>query len=154
MVLDHHLYRAFDDGDRALAGEQHAQKIRQEFSDPFTGQCQAAQGCLVVAEWSAGLDDWGKGMPDGERDRNKREFVKAQLELFEKCTAGWWFWTYKKGDGWDAGWSSKDAMRAEVLPAWVGSRPFKGVPPQHVKDAELQQAHSTSKSLQVTHDRH
>lgn len=80
-------------------------------------------------------------MPDGERDRNKREFVRAQLEMYERFTGGFWFWTYKKADGWDAGWDARNATTAEILPKWVGSRQFKGSPPQHVKDAELKQGH-------------
>lgn len=141
VVLDHHLYRGFDQGDKQLSGVQHAQKLRSEFSGSFNQQCESAKGNVVVAEWSAGLDDWGKGMDDSERDRNKREFVKAQLELFNQCTAGWWWWTYKKGDGWDAGWSARDATTAEILPKWVGSRQFKGPPTQNVKDQELSGAH-------------
>lgn len=87
-------------------------------------------------------------MPDGEKDAQRRAFVHAQLEIFESHAAGYWFWTYKKGEGWDAGWSATNASQAEILPGWVGSRQFKGTPPSHIKDQELQNGHSRfSKSL-------
>lgn len=145
VVLDHHLYRCFTDQDKAMNGEQHALKLRSEFSGTFGGQSGAAKGSLVVGEWSASLDPHSlhQGMPDGEKDRHRREFVKAQIEVFERNTAGWWFWTYKKGDGWDAGWSAKDAGRAEILPKWVGSGRFNGPPDPRVKDHELQRLHGT-----------
>lgn len=141
VVLDHHLYRCFTDADNGLTGEQHAHTIRHQFTGQFSGQAGDARGSIVLGEWSAALTDHNKGMPDGERDRNKREFVKAQLEMYEKFTGGFFFWTLKKGDGWDAGWSAKDATTAEILPKWVESRQFRGPPPQHVKDQELQRAH-------------
>ena len=141
VVLDHHLYRCFTAEDNAITGEQHAEKLRRDFAPNFQGQCNDAKGNMVLGEWSGGLDDGSKGMPDSERDRNKREFVKAQLELYERCTGGYWFWTLKKGDGWDAGWSAKDAATAEILPKWVGSRSFNGPPPQGTKDQELRNGH-------------
>lgn len=140
VVVDHHLYRCFTPEDNAITGEQHGNKIRHEYSNTFSGQCNDARGNLVIGEWSGALDDWNKGMPDSERDRNKREFVRAQLEMYEKSAAGWWFWTYKKGQGWDAGWSARDAMTAEILPGWVGSRRYKGPPPSDLKEGERQKA--------------
>ena len=142
VVLDHHLYRCFTDQDKAINGDQHAQKLRSDFSGTFGGQSKAAKGSLVVGEWSASLDPRSlpQGMPDSEKDRQRREFVRAQLELFERSTAGWWFWTYKKGEGWDAGWSARDAGRAEILPAWVGTGHVRA-PDGDVKDQELQKAH-------------
>jgi len=144
VVLDHHLYRCFTKEDNAITGEHHAHKLRSEFAPNFQGQCNDARGNMVLGEWSGGLDDGNKGMADGERDRNKREFVRAQLELYERFTGGYWFWTLKKGNGWDAGWSAKDAATAEILPKWVGSKQFKGPPPQWMKDQELQNGHSES----------
>jgi len=146
VVLDHHLYRCFTDQDKTMNGDQHAQKLRNEFAGTFGGQSSAAKGNLVVGEWSASLDPRSlhQGMPDGEKDRQRRDFVKAELELFERGTAGWWFWTYKKGEGWDAGWSARDASRAEILPSWVGSGKFRGPSDGSVKARELQSAHGTS----------
>jgi glucan 1,3-beta-glucosidase len=129
-----------------MNGYTHASKLRNEFSGSFGGQSEAAKGNLVVGEWSASLSDRGMGgMADGEKDAQRREFVKAQLEIFDRFTGGWWYWTYKKAKGWDAGWCARDAATAEILPAWVGSRAFKGPPPGHVKDQALEQAHSESR---------
>ncbi|WVQ83628.1 hypothetical protein IAT38_005769 [Cryptococcus sp. DSM 104549] len=145
VVLDHHLYRCFTDQDKNKSGYDHANDLRGGFRGEFGSQCDAAKGSLVVAEWSASLDShsFPPGIPDGEKDAHRRAFVAAQLELFEACAAGYWFWTYKKGEGWDAGWSAQNASQAEILPGWVGSRQFRGMPPAHVKDGELQNGHSS-----------
>ena len=123
--------------------DQHVQELKTSFGNEFGGHCGAAKGNLVVGEFSAALNpnSLPKGIPDGERDRYQREFVRAELEMFERYAAGWWFWTYKKGEGWDAGWSAKNATQAEILPKWVGSGKFKGQPPAHVKDNALQHAY-------------
>jgi hypothetical protein len=141
VALDFHLYRCFEPFDKVVTGEEHGHKLRNEFQPKFFRQCEVARGSVVVAEFSGGLVDWDKGMSEGERDRNKREFVRAQLEVYERHTAGWWFWTLKNGNGWNAGWSARDATTAEILPNWVGSRQFKGPPPQQVKDSELKRCH-------------
>lgn len=153
VVLDHHLYRCHADHDQKKSADQHVRELQSTFRNEFGGQCSAAKGNVVVGEFSAALNPHSlpNGIPDGERDRYQRRFVRAELELFENCAAGWWFWTYKKGEGWDAGWSAKNATQAEILPAWVGSRKFKGPPPAHVKDSALQQAHRKSHLLGATY---
>ncbi|ORY27437.1 cytoplasm protein [Naematelia encephala] len=142
VVLDHHLYRCFTDGDKALNGQQHAEKLLNEFQGGFANQSNQAHGNLVVAEWSASLDlsRW-KGMQAREQDAEKRAFVKAELELYEKHAAGSWFWTLKKEEGWDAGWSATNATQAEILPAWGGSKKFKGDPGDGVKQQALEHFH-------------
>ena len=131
-----------------MNGEQHAQKLRSDFAGTFGGQSAAAKGNIVVGEWSASLDPTAlhQGMPDAEKDRQRREFVAAELELFERKAAGWWFWTYKKGDGWDAGWSAINAGTAEILPPWVGGGRFiKEAANESVKNRTLEQAHGRSR---------
>ncbi|WWC60250.1 uncharacterized protein I303_102816 [Kwoniella dejecticola CBS 10117] len=152
VVLDHHLYRCFTDQDKNKSGYQHASELRGQFQSDLKGQSDAAKRSMVVGEWSASLDPHSFGhVPDGEKDAQRREFVKAQLELFEAHTAGYWFWTYKKGDGWDAGWSARDASRAEILPSWVGGKMFKGPPPQGVKEHEQNQAHNAHTGYWASH---
>ncbi|WWD16555.1 hypothetical protein CI109_100982 [Kwoniella shandongensis] len=143
VVLDHHLYRCFTGDDKHKSGIVHAKELRGHFKDIFAGQSDTAKGALVVGEWSASLDpqSFPQDISDGEKDAQRREFVYSQIELFEKHAAGWWFWTYKKGDGWDAGWSARDASRAEIIPPWIGGGRFKGMPPKEVKDAELRDGH-------------
>lgn len=71
---------------------------------------------MIVGEFSAALS--GGSIPDGadggEGDRQKREFLRAELGLFDGVegegglVGGWFFWTLKKGDGgWDNGWSGE-----------------------------------------------
>lgn len=154
-MLDHHLYRCFTDEDKCKTGTDHANNLRSGFRGRFAQQCEAAKGSFVVGEWSASLDprSFPNGMPDGEKDAQRRAFVQAQLELFESHAAGYWFWTYKKGEGWDAGWSATNASQAEILPGWVGSRQFKGAPPSHIKDQELQNGHSKFSKSPSAHRR-
>ncbi|WVF67132.1 hypothetical protein IAT40_001877 [Kwoniella sp. CBS 6097] len=153
VVLDHHLYRCFTDEDRKKSGYQHAQDLRGGFKNTFSGFSETAKGNIVVGEWSAALDNqsFRPGLSDGEKDAERREFVKAQLELYEGTSAGYWFWTLKKQDGWDAGWSAKDVVRAEILPGWVGSRKFKGLPPGNVKQHEQDTADHAHRSYWASH---
>lgn len=79
-------------------------------------------GCgLVVGEWSGGLNP-GSLQGVGNKDGARREFVEAQLQLYERYCAGWFFWTYKKEHEGDNGWSFRDAVGAGVFPGFVGLR--------------------------------
>jgi glucan 1,3-beta-glucosidase len=79
---------------------------------------------MIIGEFSASLDphSFPPNCDDTEKDRHRRVFLRAQLDLYEEFCAGWFFWTLKKGNGWDAGWSAKDSMTAEILPRWVGGK--------------------------------
>ncbi|GFZ42614.1 hypothetical protein JCM24511_00331 [Saitozyma sp. JCM 24511] len=150
VVLDTHVYRAFTDGDKRMTGEQHAHKLRTQDTNDFGRQSEAAKGSLVVCEWSGALDHGIYGnAPDTEKDRQSRMFVAAELEVFEKHMAGWWWWTYKSVN-WMAGWSARNASQAEILPAKL-SRSYKGPPPQGKKDQALNQAHESHKSYWASH---
>lgn len=117
VVLDHHLYRCFTHEDQQLTGEQHASMLPPKH---LTDCYSKTRGNLVVAEFSAALNPNSMRSPDaGEQDRQRRVFARAELDCFSKVCGGWWFWTYKK-DGWDAGWSLRDTVRAEIMPNWVG----------------------------------
>lgn len=146
VACDHHLYRSQGENDKRIMADQHVHLLRTSFADQFNGWSEAAKGNLVIGEFSASLDGRSlpNGIPDGERDRLMREFARAELDLFERSSAGWWFWTYKKQDGWDAGWSARDATQAEILPGWVGGGKFKGPPGGNAKDQACHQAESES----------
>lgn len=119
VVMDHHLYRCFTHEDKCMTGCQHADKLQQD-QGQFAHWSQQCHNQWVVGEWSAALDDSGcQGMSDGEKDANKRAFVKAQLDCFDRHTAGYFFWTLKTDRPWDAGWSAQNAAQAEILPASV-----------------------------------
>ena len=117
VVLDHHLYRCFTPQDQSLSGDQHASELPK---DEFSRHASTTRGNFVVAEFSAALNPSSMGTSDvGEQDRQRRVFARAELDMLERCCGGWWMWTYKK-DGWDAGWSLRDTVRAEIMPDWVG----------------------------------
>lgn len=126
VVLDHHLYRCFDASDRALSGSQNAEKLKAEFAPQLSEWCKQANGALVVAEWSGGLDQscLPPNTTDEQKDADKRAWVGAQLDLFTCDTAGYWFWTLKTDRDWDAGWSARNAAQAEILPHSLIRRRF------------------------------
>lgn len=116
VVVDHHLYRCFTPEDKRIDGRGHAAKLGHEFAPQFEEWCRQAP--VVVGEWSAALDDscLPPDTPAGERDAQKRAWVAAQLDLYDKA-CGYWFWTLKTDRPWDAGWSAYNASQAEILPA-------------------------------------
>ena len=80
---------------------------------------QGAGSALVVGEWSGALNSSSLvGVEDEIQAR--KEFVTAQLALYEKFTAGYYFWTYKKQHPGDKGWSLRDAVECGVFPNRVG----------------------------------
>ncbi|CAE6462125.1 unnamed protein product [Rhizoctonia solani] len=121
VVLDHHLYRCFTPGDASMSGDEHATALRN--SAPLVSLSAAARGNLIVGEWSAALNPASlRSNEAGEQDRQRRVWARAQLDAYEASCGGWFFWTWKKGTGWDAGWCAKDATLAAILPPWVGGR--------------------------------
>lgn len=142
-VVDHHLYRTFTAEDNRLNGDQHAQKLRDEVAGVLSNQSNQAKGQLVIGEFSASINPQAIGhMPAGEQDRHRRVFAFAQIDVFNRHTAGWWFWTLKVEEPWNAGWSAKNATQAEIMPQWLGT-PFKSPPAKGAKDGIQQQAHCT-----------
>lgn len=122
VVVDRHVYRCFTAHDKQLTGEQQAADIRGHARDELKKHHVNAHGNIIIGEWSAALSPEGMppGADAGEQDRQRRIFVQAQREVFNDNCAGQFFWTYKKERGWDAGWSSRDASTAAILPEWVG----------------------------------
>lgn len=75
-----------------------------------------AGGGIVIGEWSGALNPGSlTGKPNEQKD-----FINAQLQLFEKYCSGWFFWTYKKQYLGDTGWSFRDAVEAGMFPNFVG----------------------------------
>ncbi|KAI0035415.1 glycoside hydrolase [Vararia minispora EC-137] len=112
--------------DHAQSAEQHAAALRGEGGTPAVFQqvnrmMTPVGAGLVVGEWSAALN------PASLRDVSdphaaQRTFVDAQLELYERECAGWFFWTYRKQWPGDTGWCMRDAVGAGVFPPYVGLR--------------------------------
>lgn len=122
VVMDRHIYRCFTQKDKEKSGVEQADDIRGHTREDLRKWHKAAHGNIIIGEWSAGLDPQGMphGADSGEKDRQRRVFVQAQREVYSENAAGNFFWCYKKEKGWDAGWSSRDASRAAILPEWVG----------------------------------
>lgn len=136
-VIDHHLYRCFTQQDISTSVIEHTRVL----SDPneWTPQMFArvaqkleGSGCaIIVGEWSGGLNP-GSLQGIGNEDQARRQYIEAQLRLFDRWCAGWFFWTYKKEQKGDKGWSFRDAVEAGVFPGRVGlspRRPFTDDPP-------------------------
>jgi glucan 1,3-beta-glucosidase len=123
VVLDHHLYRCFDEKDKDKTGEDHARNLNID----MVALSKTCNGSIVVGEWSNGLDSSRR--PENNSDQHKRAFCRAQLDMFEEHTAGWFFWTYKvhRWDYWnnkhqdsDSCWSAVTACDADIMPKWAG----------------------------------
>lgn len=122
VVVDHHLYRCFTSSDHALSGDEHARALQANMDSELATRASSCRGSFVIGEFSAALNPASlRSGEAGEQDRQRRVFARAELELFERHCSGWFFWTYKK-DGWDAGWSLRDTVRAEIMPASHGTR--------------------------------
>jgi glucan 1,3-beta-glucosidase len=131
VILDHHLYRCFTSDDSKKSAEQHA----RELSDPNGGACKMLEGAanklaeagggLIVGEWSAALNP---GSIQGGRSETelKRDYLAAELALFERTCGGWFFWTYKKEGGKDTGWCWRHAVEEGVFAGQFGMRTKSG----------------------------
>ncbi|KAK7031542.1 glucan 1,3-beta-glucosidase 3 [Favolaschia claudopus] len=121
LVLDHHLYRCFTSSDISTPAHEHARSLTDENAETprmfarVAELLDAAGAGLVIGEWSAALNPGSlTGSPD-----DAKNYVSAQLQLFEKHCSGYFFWTYKK-PGWDQGWCFRDAVQSGAFPARVG----------------------------------
>jgi glucan 1,3-beta-glucosidase len=124
VALDHHLYRCFTNEDIHTHISEHARRLKDSNDGTpsmFARVSNKLGNALIVGEWSAALNPGSMNGVHSE-DEAKREYVHAQLQLYEQYTAGWFFWTYKKSSGRDTGWGWRDAVQAGVFPAWVGFR--------------------------------
>jgi len=119
VVLDHHLYQCFTVSDIHTPADMHAQSLSNPSAPtPQTlarvseklGRAKCGAG-LVIGEWSGALNP---GSMTGKAGEGKR-YVEAQLGLYEKTCAGWFFWTFKKQEEGDVGWSFRDAVQGGVV---------------------------------------
>lgn len=123
VALDHHLYRCFTKEDGMKSGFEHAQNLGIDMA-ALSNTCN---GSMVIGEWSAALHAGDR--PENNTDEQRRAFCRAQLDMFERFTAGWFFWAYKvhrwlydqnRHEDWDSGWSAQSACQADVMPQWAG----------------------------------
>lgn len=138
VSVDTHVYRCFTEEDKMKSGDEHAADIRQNLKGHLLEVAKKARGNLVVGEWSAALhQDSLRSDEAGEQDRQRRVFAQAQLDVFEESTAGYFFWTYKKENVWDAGWSMRNATKADILPKFYGKKRNPKVVKDEAKKQEL-----------------
>jgi glucan 1,3-beta-glucosidase len=123
-VLDRRLYHCFTSSeihtavlDRTRALRDDSASIPQTLAS-VSGKLGRAGSGIVVGEWSGALNP-GSLQP-GAAFEGRREFVNAQLALFDKYCGGWFFWTYKKEHRGDPGWSWQDAVEGVIFPTSVG----------------------------------
>ncbi|KAJ7777392.1 glycoside hydrolase superfamily [Mycena metata] len=123
LVLDHHLYRCFTSADIKTPASDHARSLMDENAHTprmfarVAKMLDAAGAGFVVGEWSGALNP---GSLTGSLDEIKN-YVEAQLRLYEANCSGYFFWTYKKaGPHRDQGWSLRDAVYSGVFPTRVG----------------------------------
>ncbi|KAJ7797516.1 glycoside hydrolase superfamily [Mycena olivaceomarginata] len=129
LVLDHHLYRCFTSSDISNTASTHAHALADERSTtPRILRCAG----LVVGEWSGALNPGSlTGSPD-----DLKNYVGAQLKLYEAHCSGNFFWTYKKaGHHPDPGWCLRDAVDSGVFPSRVGLFALRSSEDDHERQA-------------------
>lgn len=103
----------------------HHRRRRQDRShaqNELTPHAYSPRGSITAGEFSAALNPASLCSDEaGEQDRQRRVFVRAPFELFEKHCAAWFFWTYKKEEC-DAGWCLRNAPTAAIMLSWFGVR--------------------------------
>jgi glucan 1,3-beta-glucosidase len=150
VMLDHHNYQIFSDGEVAMSPQQHVSAACS--SGPNFRQCDK---WLVIGEWTGAQTDcakWLNGLGKGARydgtfpgsnyhgscdgkytgsvaglsgadKANLRQFVEAQLDAYEQRT-GWFFWTWKTESAPE--WHFQDLVRNGLIPQPLTSRQYPG----------------------------
>jgi aryl-phospho-beta-D-glucosidase BglC (GH1 family) len=129
IALDHHLYRCFTALDTHTSISQHSRSLTdtnaatpQLFASVSSKLSSCSSG-IVVGEWSGAVHPGSlHGLSSEQETHARKEYIHAQLELYERYCAGWYFWTYKKEQPGDRGWSLRDAVGSNVFPQSVGMR--------------------------------
>ena len=139
IILDHHLYRCFTSEDQEVSAYDHAGRLwdhngstMQTFSRA-EAKLESAGGALVVGEWSGALNPKSLERLNNQ-DHARSQFIQAQVDLYERQCAGYFFWTYKKQWGGDKGWSLRDAVEGGVFPKAIGLRIKKPLEEYHEND--------------------
>jgi len=70
-----------------------------------------------------------------------KQFIDAQIRLYDKTCAGFFFWTFKKQHPGDFGWSLRDAVGAGTFPDRIGLR--STIPGRVIEPDDIARAKST-----------
>lgn len=129
VALDHHLYRCFTASDTHTPISEHTRSLTDANADTpqtfarVSSNLSACSSGIVVGEWSGAVNPGSlHGLSSEQETQARKNYINAQLELYERYCAGWFFWTYKKEHSGDRGWSLRDAVGSEVFPQSVGAR--------------------------------
>lgn len=128
-AVDHHLYRCFTAYDTHTPIFQHTRALTDSNAETpqlfarVSSKLESCSSGIVVGEWSGAMNPGSlQGLSPEQELTARRGFIDAQLTLYERYCAGWFFWTYKKEQRGDKGWSLRDAVEAGVFPNLVGRR--------------------------------
>jgi glucan 1,3-beta-glucosidase len=129
-ALDHHLYRCFTSTDTHTSILQHSCSLADtQAATPQTfarvsSKLSSCSSAIIVGEWSGAINPGSlHGLSPEQETNARKDYIYAQLQLYERHCAGWFFWTYKKEQSGDRGWSLRDAVASGVFPPSVGTRP-------------------------------
>lgn len=129
IALDHHLYRCFTSSDGYTSISQHIEALRDLSSETpqlfarISAKLESCSSAIVVGEWSGALNPGSfQGLSAEEETSARKDYIQIQLNLFERYCAGWFFWTFKKAQPGDRGWSLRDAHGSGVFPDFIGTR--------------------------------
>ncbi|KAJ7272646.1 glycoside hydrolase family 5 protein [Mycena haematopus] len=138
LVLDHHLYRCFSSSDISTPASAHARALIESADTPrmfarVAEMLDSAGAGFVVGEWSGALNPGSlTGSPD-----DTKNYVAAQLQLYEAHCSGNFFWTYKKaGRHQDPGWCLRDAVDGGVFPPRLGLFASRSSEGDHERQAQ------------------
>lgn len=122
-AIDHHLYRCFTAYDTHTSITEHTKALSDtnaqtpQLFERVARKLEPYGSAIVVGEWSGAVNPGSlQGFSPQEELAERRAYIDAQLSLYEKYCAGWYFWTYKKEQEGDKGWSLRDAVGAGVFP--------------------------------------
>jgi aryl-phospho-beta-D-glucosidase BglC (GH1 family) len=126
-IFDHHLYRCFTSSDITTSASAHSKALDPEasgdtarhFSSVSEKLGRVGSG-LVIGEWSGALNPGSLHGSTSGGWKETKQYIAAQLRLYDQTCAGWFFWTFKKQQPGDSGWSLRDAIGAGTFPDRVG----------------------------------
>lgn len=108
VVIDHHVYRCFDDKDKAKSPPQIIDDLDK---DVLTNLSDNAKGVdIMVGEYSCVLDgeSWKKDNADSQRDDLVINYGKRQVDVLKnRANYGNYFWTFKFQSGNGGEWDFK-----------------------------------------------
>ncbi|KAF7815593.1 putative glucan 1,3-beta-glucosidase A [Senna tora] len=100
IVVDVHWYSLYYDIFTNLTPREHIDYIKYNRTQQMTDLLyNSGNASIYIGEWSCG---WIVEKPS---EADLREFAKAQIDVYDRATFGWSFWTWKNvDDNWSLKW--------------------------------------------------